>query len=74
MVNRYFDLENFTTSTIWLNWRSTPEMPTKGTNFFFKRNEDNNPYNQERWFLFHDAEVKLFDRSQIATECFGDGG
>lgn len=74
MVNRYFDLENFTTSTIWLNWRSTPEMPTKGTNIFFKRNEDNNPYNQERWFPFHDAEVKLFDRSQIATGCFGDGG
>lgn len=25
----------------------------------------------ERWFLFNDAEVKIFDPSQIATECFG---
>lgn len=26
---------------------------------------------QDRWFLFNDAEVKIFDPSQIAAECFG---
>lgn len=26
---------------------------------------------QDRWFLFNDAEVKLFDPSQIEAECFG---
>lgn len=26
---------------------------------------------EERWFLFNDAEVKVFDASQIAAECFG---
>ncbi|GAB0088688.1 ubiquitin carboxyl-terminal hydrolase 34 [Sergentomyia squamirostris] len=25
----------------------------------------------DRWFLFNDAEVKVFDPSQIAAECFG---
>lgn len=25
----------------------------------------------DRWFLFNDAEVKPFDPSQIAAECFG---
>lgn len=25
----------------------------------------------DRWFLFNDAEVKIFDPSQIAAECFG---
>ena len=37
--------------------------------FIKERNE--NPQQQERWFLFNDAEVKPFDPSQIATECFG---
>uniref|UniRef100_A0A182R156 ubiquitinyl hydrolase 1 n=1 Tax=Anopheles farauti TaxID=69004 RepID=A0A182R156_9DIPT len=36
-----------------------------------ERNEDGDPNHQERWFLFNDAEVKLFDSSQIAAECFG---
>lgn len=26
---------------------------------------------KDRWFLFNDAEVKVFEPSQIATECFG---
>ncbi|XP_055587463.1 ubiquitin carboxyl-terminal hydrolase puf [Uranotaenia lowii] len=39
--------------------------------FIKERNEDSNPNYQERWFLFNDAEVKLFDPSQIAAECFG---
>ncbi|XP_021693762.1 ubiquitin carboxyl-terminal hydrolase 34 [Aedes aegypti] len=39
--------------------------------FIKERNEDSNPNHQERWFLFNDAEVKLFDPSQIAAECFG---
>ncbi|XP_058454824.1 ubiquitin carboxyl-terminal hydrolase puf [Malaya genurostris] len=39
--------------------------------FIKERNEDSNPNHQERWFLFNDAEVKLFDQSQIAAECFG---
>ncbi|XP_053405325.1 ubiquitin carboxyl-terminal hydrolase 34-like isoform X2 [Mercenaria mercenaria] len=26
---------------------------------------------QDKWFLFNDAEVKQFDPTQIATECFG---
>ncbi|XP_052272263.1 ubiquitin carboxyl-terminal hydrolase 34-like isoform X3 [Dreissena polymorpha] len=26
---------------------------------------------QDKWFLFNDAEVKQFDASQIAAECFG---
>lgn len=39
--------------------------------FIKERNEDSNPSHQEKWFLFNDAEVKLFDPSQIAAECFG---
>uniref|UniRef100_A0AAG5CQR3 ubiquitinyl hydrolase 1 n=1 Tax=Anopheles atroparvus TaxID=41427 RepID=A0AAG5CQR3_ANOAO len=39
--------------------------------FIKERNEDGDPNHQERWFLFNDAEVKLFDPSQIAAECFG---
>ena len=26
---------------------------------------------EDRWLLFNDAEVKVFDSSQIAAECFG---
>ncbi|XP_055381002.1 ubiquitin carboxyl-terminal hydrolase puf [Condylostylus longicornis] len=45
--------------------------------FIKERNEtntiqqQNNPHHQEKWFLFNDAEVKPFDPSQIASECFG---
>ncbi|KFB41316.1 hypothetical protein ZHAS_00008912 [Anopheles sinensis] len=39
--------------------------------FIKERNEDGDSNHQERWFLFNDAEVKLFDPSQIAAECFG---
>jgi len=27
--------------------------------------------NKDKWYLFNDAEVKPFDPTQIATECFG---
>ena len=37
--------------------------------FIKERNENSN--GQDRWFLFNDAEVKIFDPSQIAAECFG---
>lgn len=37
--------------------------------FIKERNSPNGQ--QDRWFLFNDAEVKIFDPSQIATECFG---
>ncbi|XP_037912392.1 ubiquitin carboxyl-terminal hydrolase puf isoform X3 [Hermetia illucens] len=37
--------------------------------FIKERNEQNSQ--QERWFLFNDAEVKPFDPSQIGAECFG---
>ena len=26
---------------------------------------------QDKWYLFNDAEVKPFDPTQIAMECFG---
>ncbi|XP_034127627.1 ubiquitin carboxyl-terminal hydrolase puf isoform X1 [Drosophila guanche] len=38
---------------------------------FIKERTKNNFHPLERWFLFNDAEVKPFDPSQIATECFG---
>jgi ubiquitin carboxyl-terminal hydrolase 34 len=37
--------------------------------FIKERNENNG--HSDRWFLFNDAEVKVFDPSQIAAECFG---
>lgn len=37
--------------------------------FIKERNSVNGQ--QDRWFLFNDAEVKIFDPSQIAAECFG---
>ncbi|XP_055847912.1 ubiquitin carboxyl-terminal hydrolase puf isoform X2 [Episyrphus balteatus] len=37
--------------------------------FIKERNE--NTQQHDRWFLFNDAEVKPFDPSQIAAECFG---
>lgn len=32
---------------------------------------DRTTTNRDKWFLFNDAEVKPFDPSQIAAECFG---
>lgn len=32
---------------------------------------DRTPGQNDRWFLFNDAEVKPFDPQQIASECFG---
>jgi hypothetical protein len=32
---------------------------------------DRTATNRDKWFLFNDAEVKPFDPSQIAAECFG---
>ncbi|XP_057336925.1 ubiquitin carboxyl-terminal hydrolase puf [Microplitis mediator] len=32
---------------------------------------DRTSANKDKWFLFNDAEVKPFDPSQIAAECFG---
>ncbi|XP_020817577.1 ubiquitin carboxyl-terminal hydrolase 34 [Drosophila serrata] len=38
---------------------------------FIKERTKNSYHPHERWFLFNDAEVKPFDPSQIAAECFG---
>lgn len=38
---------------------------------FIKERTKSNYHPHERWFLFNDAEVKPFDPSQIAAECFG---
>ncbi|ALC45917.1 CG5794 [Drosophila busckii] len=38
---------------------------------FIKERTKNTFHPHERWFLFNDAEVKPFDPSQIAAECFG---
>lgn len=32
---------------------------------------NNKNESSSRWLLFNDAEVKIFDPSQIAAECFG---
>lgn len=40
-----------------------------GHYYSFIRNRSNPQ--QDQWFLFNDAEVKPFDPSQIASECFG---
>lgn len=39
--------------------------------FIKERDSDKKMSGGDRWFLFNDAEVKLFDPSQIAAECFG---
>lgn len=39
--------------------------------FIKERSNPNNAQQQDRWFLFNDAEVKQFDPSQIEAECFG---
>nr|NP_651275.1 puffyeye, isoform D [Drosophila melanogaster]Q9VC56.2 RecName: Full=Ubiquitin carboxyl-terminal hydrolase puf; AltName: Full=Protein puffyeye [Drosophila melanogaster]AAF56319.2 puffyeye, isoform D [Drosophila melanogaster] len=38
---------------------------------FIKERTKTSYHTHERWFLFNDAEVKPFDPSQIAAECFG---
>jgi ubiquitin carboxyl-terminal hydrolase 34 len=38
---------------------------------FIKERDNGQGGPSDRWFLFNDAEVKLFDPSQIAAECFG---
>lgn len=38
---------------------------------FIKERSNPNNQQQDRWFLFNDAEVKQFDPSQIEAECFG---
>lgn len=38
---------------------------------FIKERDNGNGGPSDRWFFFNDAEVKLFDPSQIAAECFG---
>ncbi|XP_030376197.1 ubiquitin carboxyl-terminal hydrolase puf [Scaptodrosophila lebanonensis] len=38
---------------------------------FIKERTKSGYHPHERWFLFNDAEVKPFDPSQIAAECFG---
>lgn len=39
--------------------------------FIKERSNPNSNQQQDRWFLFNDAEVKQFDPSQIEAECFG---
>ncbi|CAG2161635.1 unnamed protein product [Oppiella nova] len=38
---------------------------------FVRERESVSPGAQDKWYLFNDAEVKPFDKTQIATECFG---
>lgn len=38
---------------------------------FIKERDSDRKSQSDRWFLFNDAEVKIFDPSQIAAECFG---
>lgn len=45
-----------------------------GGHYYSFIKERSNPHSnqqQDRWFLFNDAEVKQFDPSQIEAECFG---
>jgi ubiquitin carboxyl-terminal hydrolase 34 len=42
-----------------------------GHYYSFIRERGNTSGQPDRWFLFNDAEVKIFDPSQIAAECFG---
>lgn len=39
--------------------------------FIKERSNPNSNQQEDRWFLFNDAEVKQFDPSQIEAECFG---
>ncbi|XP_054154148.1 ubiquitin carboxyl-terminal hydrolase 34-like [Oppia nitens] len=38
---------------------------------FIRERETASACAQDKWYLFNDAEVKPFDKTQIATECFG---
>uniref|UniRef100_A0A1B0CAV9 ubiquitinyl hydrolase 1 n=2 Tax=Lutzomyia longipalpis TaxID=7200 RepID=A0A1B0CAV9_LUTLO len=42
-----------------------------GHYYSFIKERSTNGLGGDRWFLFNDAEVKIFDPSQIAAECFG---
>lgn len=46
-----------------------------GHYYSFIRNRERTNRSQtpstDQWYLFNDAEVKLFDASQLASECFG---
>ena len=38
---------------------------------FIRDRLNKNDMGQDKWYLFNDAEVKPFDPTQIAMECFG---
>jgi ubiquitin carboxyl-terminal hydrolase 34 len=38
---------------------------------FIRDHSNQNEHNQDKWFLFNDAEIKQFDPQQLASECFG---
>ena len=42
-----------------------------GHYYSFIQDRDPQSVTRNKWFLFNDAEVKFFDKAQIATECFG---
>lgn len=42
-----------------------------GHYYSFIKERNKSAMQHDRWFLFNDAEVKPFDPSQIAAECFG---
>lgn len=42
-----------------------------GHYYSFIQDRDPTSPTRNKWFLFNDAEVKLFDKTQIAFECFG---
>lgn len=42
-----------------------------GHYYSFIKERNKSVLQHDRWFLFNDAEVKPFDPSQIAAECFG---
>lgn len=42
-----------------------------GHYYSFIQDRDAQSLTRNKWFLFNDAEVKSFDKSQIPTECFG---
>ena len=43
-------------------------MPIPGHYYAFIRDRTSV---KDKWYSFNDAEVKIFDPSQIASECFG---
>lgn len=72
-ANRFNEDYEVETSTKYELIGVTVHTGTAEGGHYYSFIQDCDPHSSTRnkWFFFNDAEVKLFDKNQIASECFG---